>query len=122
MYLDTSGLSNLMKANSPHAGAAIGRRVRARSGEVSAWKWDDIDEARGVIRIRRSHWRGKVTTTKTDSVRTVPLVPELAEALRDHRKMLLARQAKGFADGWVFPRNAGTLRTRRAYANRCWLP
>jgi integrase len=29
-----------------------------RFGEVSALKWNDLDEAAGVIRVRRAHWHG----------------------------------------------------------------
>ncbi len=49
----------------------------ARFGEVSALRWDDIDEDAGVIWIRRSQWQGRVGTTKTGKVRDVPLPPPL---------------------------------------------
>lgn len=83
----------------------------ARFGEVTALRWEDIDTDVGVIRIRRAQWQGLINTTKTNRTRTVPLVPELAEALRDHRKRLIERQAKGLAEGWVFPGEKGTLRS-----------
>jgi integrase len=35
-------------------------------------------------------------------------VPELAEALRDHREALLREQNPGLAAGWVFPSAAAT--------------
>ena len=78
-----------------------------RFGEASALRWDDIDEALGLIRIRRAQWRGRVSTTKTGKIRSVPLVPELAAVLRDHRKRLVAAEAPGLAEGWVFPSNVG---------------
>lgn len=80
-----------------------------RFGEASALKWSDIDEAAGVIRVVRAHWCGKVSTTKTGVARTVPLPAELAAVLRDHRAGLVARQARGLADGWVFPSAVGGL-------------
>ena len=80
-----------------------------RIGEASALKWDDIDEEMGLIRIRRAQWRGKVSTTKTGKTRSVPLVPELAVVLREHRECLVARQAKGLEEGWMFPSAVGGL-------------
>lgn len=81
----------------------------ARFGEASALKWTDIDEKNGVIRIRRSHWRGTVDSTKTGSSRTVPLPDVLRDALRDQRRRLVVEQNPGLSEGWVFPSRAGTL-------------
>ena len=88
-------------------------RVLAETGmrisEATSLCWDDIDEQREVILVRRSHWRGQVGTTKTNRTRTVPMTPGLAQVLADHRRTMLEAQAPGFADGWVFPSKAGTL-------------
>jgi integrase len=84
-----------------------------RIGEASALKWDDMDEEKGLIRIRRAQWRGKVSTTKTGKTRSVPLVPELAVVLREHRECLVERQAKGWKkDGCFHPRLVGFIRRR----------
>jgi integrase len=87
----------------------------ARVGEVTALKWDDIenrDDAFGVIVIRRSHWRGRVrASTKNDTWRRVPLPPELAGILTKHRRELVARQAVGLDEGWVFPSSRGRRAT-----------
>lgn len=80
-----------------------------RFGEATALRWPDIDEHAGVIRVRRSQWRGRVDTTKTGSQRTLPLARELADVLADHRRAMLQAQAPGFAEGWVFPSRVGTL-------------
>jgi integrase len=76
-----------------------------RFGEASALRWEDIDDAAGLIRIRRAQWRGRISTTKTGKTRSVPLVPELAVVLREHHERL----AKGLGEGWVFPSNVGKL-------------
>ena len=85
-----------------------------RISEATSLKWEDIDEKRGVIAIRRSHWRGRVGTTKTNRTRTVPMMPELAQVLAEHRRRLLGAQAPGLAAGWVFPSKLGTLRAHSA--------
>lgn len=45
--------------------------------------------------------------------------PELAEVLREHRARLVAAKAPGFAQGWMFPSDAGTLRTPNTM-DRAW--
>jgi len=81
-----------------------------RWGEVSGLSWEDIDEDAGVIRIRRSNWKGEPVEPKTaKSKRTVPLGPELAAALRDHRARMVATQHPGLPAGWVFPTREGNL-------------
>lgn len=78
-----------------------------RFGEVSALRWEDIDDKRGIIRIRRAQWRGIVGTTKTDREVTVPLTEELRQALREWRQELIRSQHRHVDSGWVFPSRAG---------------
>jgi integrase len=85
-----------------------------RFGEASALKWSDVDDDARVIRVRRAHWRGHVSSPKTDAVRTVPLTAELGEVLRAHRREQLANQAPGLAEGWLFTTTVGTLYTPTA--------
>lgn len=82
----------------------------ARWGEMSALRWSDVDEIAGVIHIRRAHWNGIVDSTKTGTVRTVPLTAELARVLREHRRLLVTTQHPGLAAGLVFPSITGGLR------------
>lgn len=50
-----------------------------RVGEATALKWTDIDDTAGVLRMRRSHWRGRVGTPKTGKrLRVIPVPRELA--------------------------------------------
>lgn len=81
----------------------------ARFGEASALRWDDLDEDNGILWIRRSHWKGRVGTTKTGKIRDVPLSEPLRIALNEHRQRLLREQAPGLSDGWMFPSSVGTL-------------
>ena len=48
-----------------------------------------------------------------------PVEPELAEILRAHRERLLQTNAKGLAEGWMFPSAEGTLRTPNSL-DRAW--
>jgi len=80
----------------------------ARFGEVSALRWDDVDEDANVIWIRRSQWQGRVGTTKTGKVRDVPLPPPLKAVLKQHRQRLVRNQAPGLSEGLLFPSRVGT--------------
>ena len=80
-----------------------------RFGEVTALKWTDVDEVAGVIRVVRAQWKGRVDTTKTGVIRSVPLSPELLAVLQAHRAMLFKGQHPGLAEGWVFPADKGGL-------------
>jgi len=89
-----------------------------RVGEATALRWDDIDEAAGVIHVRRGQWRGQIGTTKTGTVRSVPLPPLLAAVLRDHRRSLVAAQHPGLSSPWVFP----AASRRKKGASDVWPP
>jgi integrase len=81
-----------------------------RFGEATALRWEDVDTDKGLIRVRRSQYRSIVSpATKTGKVRTVPLVPELAATLLEHRHMMMKEQHPGLEAGWVFPSDTGGL-------------
>jgi integrase len=52
-----------------------------RRGELLALRWRDVDFAASVIRVRASYAAGALTTPKSGKVRSVPLAPDVAEAL-----------------------------------------
>jgi integrase len=73
-----------------------------RRGELMALRWEDVDLAQGVIRVRRS-WdeqEGFVAPKSKAGNRDVPIVALLREQLVRHR-LLTARR-----EGFVFGRNA----------------
>jgi integrase len=80
-----------------------------RFGEATALKWSDLDVQGGEIIVRRAHWVGHVGTTKTDTVRRVPLVPDLRAILDERRRALVAQKHPGLAQDWVFATSEGTL-------------
>lgn len=71
-----------------------------------------MDFERGIIRIVRKNVRRRIgpVSRKKRAPREYPLTPEVMEILREHRRMLVERQAPGLHDGWVFPSETGTLR------------
>jgi integrase len=84
-----------------------------RYGEATALKWSDIDEAKGLIGVVRAQWKGIVSTPKTDTRRTVPLVPELAAVLL---RLRADQELRGFrsAEGWIFTGLDGKLLQKSA--------
>ncbi len=52
-----------------------------RRGELLALRWRDVDFAGSVIRVRASYAGGELTTPKSGKVRSVPMAPDVAEAL-----------------------------------------
>jgi integrase len=79
----------------------------SRFSEVSALRWEDIDEERGIIRIRRGNWRTLVSTAKIDRRRRSPaLTDELRQVLTDWREEL-QRSHRHADGGWMFPSKVG---------------
>jgi integrase len=52
-----------------------------RRGELLALRWRDVDFTGAVLRVRASYAAGAVTSPKSGKVRSVPLAPEVAQAL-----------------------------------------
>ena len=79
-----------------------------RRGELLALRWRDVDFAGQVIRVRASYAEGALTTPKSGKVRSVPMAPDVAEALaklgqREHwtgdDDLVFVGQAGGYLDG-----------------------
>jgi integrase len=52
-----------------------------RMGELRALRWRDVDFPRSVIRVRASYAEGELSVPKSGKVRSVPMVPEVAQQL-----------------------------------------
>jgi integrase len=52
-----------------------------RQGELVALRWRDVDFAGAYIRVTASYTNGELSTPKSGKVRSVPMAPEVAEAL-----------------------------------------
>ncbi|HEY3728615.1 MAG TPA: tyrosine-type recombinase/integrase [Solirubrobacteraceae bacterium] len=74
-----------------------------RRGELLALRWRDVDFGGSVIRVRASYAAGQLTTPKSGKVRSVPMAPDVAEALAR-----LGRRIDWVGDDdLVFPGEAG---------------
>lgn len=85
----------------------IGFFTGMRFGELSALTWNDVAEDEGLIHVRRSQWRGKVTTTKTGKTRSAALHPIILDALRAQRQALAERGLSVLGASLVFPSATG---------------
>lgn len=92
-----------------------------RISELLGLIWDDLDLSAGVIHVRAQLSRARrgvparrVPTKTPASVREVPLVPQLAQLLADHR-----RQARfATSTDWVFATAKGTALGHRNVTQR----
>ncbi|HWY89394.1 MAG TPA: tyrosine-type recombinase/integrase [Solirubrobacteraceae bacterium] len=74
-----------------------------RRGELIALRWRDVDFAGSVLRVRASYAGGALTAPKSGKVRSVPLAPDVAQALA----RLTNRELFTSEDELVFPGEAG---------------
>ncbi len=74
-----------------------------RRGELVALRWRDVDFPSEAIRVRGSFSHGQVVSPKSGKVRTVPMVPAVAEALARLRD----REHFTRDDDLVFPSASG---------------
>ncbi len=92
-----------------------------RRGELLALRWRDVDFAGSVIRVRASYSAGTVTVPKSGKVRSVPMAPDVAEALAklgareyftDEDDLVFAGDSGSFLDGSALRRRYTTALTR----------
>jgi hypothetical protein len=84
-----------------------------RCGEALGLKWADIDFADSTLHVRHAIYRGKETTPKTPAaLRDRPTVPELRQALLNHKVMAVYREPSDyvFASASGSPLNPDLLR------------
>jgi integrase len=88
-------------------GAYTGMRL----SEVLALSWQDVDFARGVIRVQHQLARGRrgvppnrIPPKTRASIREIPLLPQLAALLREHKR----RSRYPESSDYVFTTSVGT--------------
>lgn len=81
-----------------------------RIGELLALRWEDVrlSEERGYLLVRRSDWRGQVTSTKSRKAREVQLTAQACEALSELPK----KEGEVFRKPSGVPYNYNALRRR----------
>ncbi|MBA3462950.1 MAG: tyrosine-type recombinase/integrase [Deltaproteobacteria bacterium] len=97
-----------------YAAVILSLTTGLRWSELSALKFSDVRESEELIYVVRNQYRGIVQdTTKNgeseEDPRVVPLLPEVAAALREHRQTLIRGQHKGLTGGWIFATANGTM-------------
>lgn len=60
-------------------------RTGLRQGELCALRWEDVDLEEKMVHVRRSVWKGHISTPKNNRFRSVPLTNEVVAALDQHR-------------------------------------
>jgi integrase len=65
---------------------AVAAFAGLRLGEIRALRWGDVDVTHSLIHVRRSYVNGHLDLPKAGRVRSVPLIPQLAQRLLSLRK------------------------------------
>ena len=65
----------------------LGGDAGLRTGEMIALEQSDVDFRRNLLTIKESEWKGHVSSTKGNKVRTVPLTERLRDALQRNRHL-----------------------------------
>jgi len=114
--LDADGTGDLLAAARERfpqhfASVAVMAMTGMRAGEVFGLQWDCVDFDQRTITVRRAISRGQLLQrTKTKAQRVVPLHPELAAILLEHRQDQIAKQHPGLETGLLFPSDEGKPR------------
>ena len=96
-----------------------------RQGELLGLHWEQIDLKRGVLTIDRQAVETsgipRIDKTKTKaSVRSVDISPDVVDALKSHKAILLKL---GLAGGkLVFPALSGGIQGKSNFLKTCWNP
>ena len=88
-FLDFEEADRLLEAADPqwHLMILTALRTGLRQGELIPLRWDDVDLPGSKIRVRRSVWKGHVSTPKSGRFREVPLSAPLEQAFKAHRHL-----------------------------------
>src|SRR3546814_8542837 len=89
-----------------------------RTGEINGLKWKYVDFENEVIRVREVFSAGEAEEdAKTEgSIRDIPMLPMVKEALEQQR------EARDPDNAYVFPTRSGNPIDAHHFANRLWYP
>ena len=85
-----------------------------RRGELIALRWREVDVDNQAVRVRTSYAGGAATAPKSGKVRSVPMAPEVASALKELRE----RRHWKTDDDLVFVGNGGSYLDASALRRR----
>jgi integrase len=89
--------------------------VGLRQGECLALRYEDIDFAKGTLKVRRTVWRNNVYPPKTPHSRRTIKLPRIAlDALKRHKNN------NGGSEGWLFPTKHGNPVDAHNFIHRPW--
>ncbi len=116
-------ISALARAAASEQDAAIyltAAMTGLRRGELVALRWRDVDFPGQAIRVRANYSFGELVTPKSGKVRSVPMIPEVAQALArlSHREHHTSEQDPVFAGTVGGHLDASALRRRYTGAVR----
>jgi integrase len=98
-------------------GRSLPPRVYAglRRGDLTALRWEDVDLAEGVIRVRRGwdHVEGEIAPKSREGRRNVPVPAPLREVLLEHSMSTPDRMRVFRSASWV---NEAVRRARHTFA------
>jgi len=95
-----------------HAAILLALRAGLRFGELSELRWHDLDLDKSQVWVRRSVWRGHVTTPKGGREAVLPLSPETVRVLEQHKLRHDARPKRRRSE-LVFSKPDGGRRIHR---------
>ena len=91
-----------------------------RRGELVALRWRDVDFPGQAIRVRANYSYGELVTPKSGKIRSVPMVPDVAQALArlGQREMFTGDEDPVFASAVGRHLDASALRRRYMIAQQ----
>ncbi len=97
-----------------------------RPGEAYGLHWRDVvlEGEHPQVELKFSATRGKLERCKTETPRTLPLIPRLVKILKHHHQQQLAGKMPQWDDGngpLVFPSEQKTYRLEQSLAKPCTL-
>lgn len=89
---------------------------------ATALRFDDVDEHKGVLNVRRKQVRGKVgsISRRKKAPKVIPVEKEILDVVRWHRQTMLTDQHPGLASGYVFPSSNGKLFLGTNSLSKAW--
>jgi integrase len=87
-----------------------------RRGELTALRWEDVDLAQGVIKVRRGwdHVEGEIAPKSREGRRNVPIPAPLRDVLLEHRMSTPERVRVFRSASWV---NVAVKRARKTFTD-----